>query len=133
MVLCVKFLPLSSICRMSNHPILFPLFMMPVHQFGIPRVREQTLQSIFHRKVPHDQLRNLLFFLLSLHGVDSSTSSRATFGPSDRLRLVLYRLLLHVGHLSKSSYSLRNMIQWLTHACIFHTPSDNEQISFFAS
>ena len=73
-----------------------------------------------------------IFFLLSLYGADSSTSSTATSWPSNWVP-ILYGLVLHVGHILKVSYSLRNKIQWLIHVCSFRTPNDNGQISFFAS
>jgi hypothetical protein len=65
-----KFFLLSSIYRVLNHLIIFPMLLrMLAYQFRIPRIGEHTFQTIDHQKVPHHQDRNLSLLVVLLVGI----------------------------------------------------------------
>ena len=51
----VEVLPLSSVSRVTNHPILLaPVdIIVPCHEFSVSTVGKKTLQAIDYRKLPH--------------------------------------------------------------------------------
>jgi hypothetical protein len=94
-ILKVKKFSLSSIHRVSNLLIIFPmLHRIPTHQFRIPRVGEHTFQTINQWKVPHYQGRNFSLHLILFIRISFVINTLRT---DNSLVLILYHFLNSVG------------------------------------